>query len=139
MLRNASKWTFELRLFVMKTVPKYHAISHHAQILINIMPSLSFPAFKIPQQKKKAPILQLIYCKHTLYNQTYVNTGILHPYIICNIILINIAKHLISKPCVLICYYYSLQTSLKTFHLILEPGCRHLLPFCHKSMSEIRH
>lgn len=53
------------------------------------MPSLSFAAFKIPQQKKKAPIPQLIYCKHILYNQTYVNTGILHPYII--------AKHLISK------------------------------------------
>lgn len=37
------------------------------------------------------------------------------------------------------CCYNNLHSSRKAFHKILDPGCRDLLPFSHRSINEVRH
>ncbi len=37
------------------------------------------------------------------------------------------------------CCYNSFHSSWKAFHQILEPGCRDMLPFSHKSINEFQH
>ncbi len=44
-----------------------------------------------------------------------------------------------SKPQGLICCYTSIHSTGKSYHHILEPGRRDLLPFSHKSICEVRH
>lgn len=64
-------------------------------------------------------------------DQKYVDTPILHPYVI--------VEHLFPKPWALICCYNGLHSSGKTFKQILELACRDLLPFRHKSISVVGH
>lgn len=48
--------------------------------------------------------------------------------------LISCSKPLSSKA--LICCYNGLHSSGKTFHKVLEPGCRDLIPFSLRSITE---
>ncbi len=51
----------------------------------------------------------------------------------------RIFEHLFSKTWTLICRYISPNSFGKAFHKILEAGCKDLLSFCRKSISDVGH